>query len=84
MKLNLFRDYFRNNHNDCDNHSHLVNLDNKNEFLFVKEFDSLKDELFEELRFEVLLNELAFDEDKTIEKHTNNLVSMLHFIGKKL
>ena len=59
--------------NDCDNHVTITNLTNKLEAL-SKKFDSLKDELFEDLRFQISPNQLAIDEDKVvIEKKFNNL-----------
>ena len=74
MKVGLLRQYIRNNHNDCDNHITTSDLFIKIELLLNKEFDSLKDEIFGEIRFEILLNELAIDKDKAdIEKFCNKL-----------
>ena len=66
MKLVLLRKYLRANYNECENHMTIANLISKIEVLVLKEFDSLTDEKFIEIKFERLLNELTFDGDKSL------------------
>ena len=41
--------------------------------MLTKEFDSLKDESFEELRFEMLLKEMAIGDDKDVIQNYKTL-----------
>ena len=50
LKLKLNKKHVQNNHNDCDNHLIITNLNNKVGVQLLKDFDSLKDELFDGLR----------------------------------
>ena len=63
MKIQLGSKHVRNYHSGCGIHTTFSNLISKLEVL-GKEFDSLKNELVDEVKSEILLNELAIDEDK--------------------
>ena len=80
----LIRKYVRKNHNDCDNHSPLSNLINKNGVVLFSDFDSLTDGMFDELRFEILLKDLDFDENKDFTtKYVDNLDKYSTILGLK-
>ena len=65
MKLELIRKFVRDNLNDFDNHLSITELTNQIDALSTIDADSLKDEMFDQRKFEMLLNEMAIDEDKT-------------------
>ena len=56
----------RNNHKSCDNHPNIADLINSIEVLSTEHLESLKDELFDGIRFEIFSNELEIDEDKAV------------------
>ena len=62
MKLELFQKYVQFNNIDCDIQITISSLMNKIGNFVIKEFDSLKDEMFDELGFKILQNEKAIDE----------------------
>ena len=62
--MEIIEKFVRNIHNDCDNHITIAHLFKKIEVLLTRDFDSLTDEKFDELRFEVLINQMAIDEYK--------------------
>ena len=62
--METLRINFWNNLNDCNNHLTITDLISAFEDLSLKVFDSLKDEKFEDLGFEILLNEMSNDKHK--------------------
>ena len=71
MRWEIFQKYVRNNHKSCDNHSTTTDLINGIEVLSTEHLESLKDELFDEIRFEIYSKELAIDEDKAVFRKMN-------------
>ena len=62
------RKHIRSFHNDCDDHRIKTDSINKVQDLLTKDFDSVKNEMFDDLRLQVFLNEIAIHEDKTDKK----------------
>ena len=46
----------------CDNHLHKTNIFNKIEVFQTKDFDLITEDMFDELPFEIILDELVIDE----------------------
>ena len=86
MKKELNRKCIRYSHHDSDSHLTLTDLINKIEVLSMKDCVLLKDvKIFDELRFEILLNEMSVDENKAdIAKFVNNLDNTVQLMDKIL
>ena len=57
IQLKRSRKYVLNKQIDFDIQVTVTNFINKKEVLLIKEFESLEDEMFDELRFEIRLND---------------------------